>query len=94
MRTIAETRITSKQQLTLPQTVRRLLGVGAGDSLLWQLDDHSGRIVVEPGRRHGLADIRDAVAAVGPLPVRGTPATVEDMKAGLVDVIRSKHARG
>jgi len=93
MRTIAESRVTSKQQLTLPQAIRRLLGVGAGDSLLWQLDE-TGRIVVEPGRRHGLASIREAVAAAGPLPVRSSPATVEDMKAGLVETIRSKHGRG
>lgn len=93
MRTIAETKITSKQQLTLPQPIRRLLGVGAGDSLLWQLDD-SGRIVVEPGRRHTLAGIREAVRAAGPPPVRSTPVTVEEMKAGLAEAIRSKHGRG
>jgi bifunctional DNA-binding transcriptional regulator/antitoxin component of YhaV-PrlF toxin-antitoxin module len=93
MRTIAESRITSKQQLTLPQPIRRLLGVRAGDSLLWQLDD-SGKIVVETGRRFSLAGIREAVQAAGPPPVQGTIATVEEMKAGLVKAIRGKHARG
>lgn len=93
MRTVAETRITSKQQLTLPQPIRRLLGVGAGDSLLWRLDN-AGNIVVEPGRRHTLADIRDAVKAAGPTPGRTTPATVEEMKAGVLEKARRKHARG
>lgn len=93
MRTIAETKITSKQQLTLPQPVRRLLGVSAGDSLLWHVDD-AGRIVVESGRRHNLADIREAVRAAGPPPRRSTPATVEEMKAGVAEAIRKRHARG
>jgi bifunctional DNA-binding transcriptional regulator/antitoxin component of YhaV-PrlF toxin-antitoxin module len=93
MRTIAESKITSKQQLTLPQPIRRLLGVDAGDSLLWRLDE-SGNIVVEPGRRHTLADIRRAVEAAGPPSGTAIPATVEEMKAGLLETIRSKHARG
>lgn len=92
MRTIAETKITSKQQLTLPQPIRRLLGVGAGDSLLWQLDE-SGKIVVEPGRQHSLADIRQAVAAVGPASQRTTPASAEEMKSGVIEAVRSRHAR-
>ena len=93
MRTLAETRITSKQQLTLPQPIRRLLGVGAGDSLLWRLDD-AGNIVVEPGRRHTLADIRSAVMTAGPPPERTSPATVEEMNAGVREKVRSRHARG
>jgi len=93
MRTLATSKLTSKQQLTLPRPVRLLLGVGAGDSLLWQIDE-KGRVVLEPGRQFTLAEIRAAVAAAGGLGSEVEPATVEDMKAGIVRHIRSKHARG
>ncbi len=91
MRAIAETKITGKQQLTLPQAIRWLLGASAGDSLLWQLDE-SGEIVAEPGRQHSLADIRRAVAAVGPASQPTAPASVEEMKSGVLAAVRSRHA--
>ena len=92
MRTIAESKITSKHQLTLPRPICRLLGVSAGDSVVWRLDE-SGRIVIEPGRQYSLTEIREAIAATGASPDRAQPVTVEAMKEGLIKSIRSKHAR-
>lgn len=40
-------KITSKSQTTIPQTVRDLLGVGPGDDLVYRIED--GRIVLERG---------------------------------------------
>lgn len=91
MKILAESTLTGKEQLTVPKVVRQLLGVHAGDSLVWSLDEQ-GRLVVSGGKSYTPASIRAAVAAVGPL---RTPKgiTVEDMKAGIAGAMRSKHGR-
>lgn len=91
MKIVAESSLTSKEQLTLPLSIRRHLGVKAGDSIVWGLDDQ-GQVIVEAGRPHTLADIRAAVAAARPEVLRSRPATVEGMKAGIATAIRRKHA--
>ncbi|HWZ42540.1 MAG TPA: hypothetical protein VNW97_03650 [Candidatus Saccharimonadales bacterium] len=92
MRTLAESTLTSKEQLTVPKVVRQLLDVHAGDCLVWSLDE-LGRLIVSGGRPHTLADIRAAVAAAGPVkaPAR---VTVKNMKAGIAAAMRRKHGRG
>lgn len=92
MKILATSTLTSKEQLTLPSAIGKLLGVRAGDSLLWTLGE-DGRLMVEAGRPHTLAGVRAAVAAAGPLSRRQQPATVEDMNAGTADAVRRKHAR-
>ena len=91
MKILAESTLTSKEQLTVPKVVRQLLDVHAGDSLVWSLDAQ-GQLVVSGGRPNTLADIRAAVAAAGPM---RTPkrVTVEDMKSGVAAAMRRKHGR-
>ena len=94
MKVLAESTLTSKEQLTLPRAIRRLLDVRAGDSLVWGLDDH-GHVTVEAGRPHTLADVRAAVAAAaaaGPVPPPSAPVTPAKMKAGIAAAMRRKHA--
>jgi antitoxin PrlF len=92
MKILAESTLTSKEQLTVPRVVRQLLDVHAGDSLVWSLDEQ-GRLVVSGGRPNSLADIRAAVAAAGPM---HTPkgVTVADMNSGIAAAMRRKHGRG
>ena len=96
MKILAESTLTSKEQLTVPKVVRQLLDLHAGDSLVWSLDAE-GRLVVSGGRTNTLEDIRAAVAAAEKTEggKAKTPArvTVEDMKAGIARAIRSKHGR-
>lgn len=99
MKILAESTLTSKEQLTVPKVVRQLLDLHAGDSLVWSLDAQ-GRLVVSGGRQNTLEDIRAAVAAAEktggkPGGTSKTPAgvTIEDMKAGIARAIRSKHGR-
>jgi len=91
MKILAESTLTSKEQLTVPKVVRQLLDVHAGDRLVWSLDQQ-GQLVVSGGRPNSLADIRAAVAAAGS---RHTPkaVTVEDIKSGIAAAIRRKHGR-
>jgi len=37
-------KITSKGQITVPREIRRMLGVGAGDRLVFESDDHGIRV--------------------------------------------------
>lgn len=99
MKILAESTLTSKEQLTVPKVVRQLLDLHAGDSLVWSLDAE-GRLVVSGGRTNTLEDIRAAVAAAEktqgkPGGASKSPAgvTVEDMKAGIARAVRSKHGR-
>lgn len=63
--------VTSKGQVTIPKAVREILGVKAGDRLVFvQLED--GRIVVEPET----VDIRSLRGMLGH---QGPPVTVEEM---------------
>lgn len=91
MKILAESTLTSKEQLTVPKAVRQLLDVHAGDSLVWSLDEQ-GQLVVSGGRSHSLADIRAAVAAAGRIHTR-KGVTVDDMKSGIAAKMRSKHGR-
>lgn len=91
MKIIAESTLTTKEQLTVPKIVRQLLDIHAGDSLVWSLDEQ-GQLVVSGGRPNSLADVRDAVAAAGRIhkPKR---VTIEDMKSGIAAAMRRKHGR-
>lgn len=91
MEVLARSRLTSKEQLSLPAAIRRLLGIRAGDELLW-LKDEDGRLVVEPARTYTLADIRASVAAEGPLHPDST-VTVEAMKEGIAAHLQAKHGK-
>lgn len=92
MKILAESTLTSKEQLTVPKIVRQLLDLHAGDSLVWSVDEQ-GQLVVSGGRPNSLADIRAAVAAVGRVHTR-KGVTTEAMKSGIAAAMRSKHGRG
>ncbi|HEY2116948.1 MAG TPA: hypothetical protein VGJ51_17755 [Candidatus Angelobacter sp.] len=95
MKILAESTLTSKKQLAVPKAVLQLLGLHAGDNLVWSLDTE-GRLIVSIGRTNTLEDIRAAVAAAKKTEGKTKkPAgvTIEDMKAGIARAIRSKHGR-
>lgn len=95
MKILAESTLTSKEQLTVPKVVRKLLDLHAGDSLVWSLDAE-GRLVVSGGRTNTLEDIRAAVAAAekaGGASKKPAGVAIEDMKAGIARAVRSKHVR-
>jgi AbrB family looped-hinge helix DNA binding protein len=91
MEILARSRLTSKEQLSLPAVIRRLLGIKAGDELVWVRED-DGRLLVKSGRSMTLADIRASLAAAGVQPPAG-PVSSAAMKAGIAKHIREKHGR-
>lgn len=96
---LAESTLTSKEQLTAPKVVRQLLDLHAGDSLLWRLDAQRPGGCFRWSYEH-LEDIRAAVAAAGK--TEGKPGstsktlagvTIKDVKAGIARAVRNKRSR-
>ncbi len=50
MKILAESTLTSKEQLTVPKVVCQLLNLRAGNRLVWSLDAE-GRLIVSSGHR-------------------------------------------
>ena len=88
---LAESILTSKGQVTIPQSIRSLYQLGIGDSLVWRREA-DGRLVVEPKRSLSLADIRVAIAAAGaPVPPRAF--TNEEMDEAIGQALEAKFGR-
>ena len=88
---IAESILTSKGQITIPNAIRSRYQLDAGDSLVW-LQDADGRLFVEPKRSLTLADIRAAIAAAG-LPAPPRSFSNEEMDEAIGTALESKHGR-
>ena len=84
---IAESRITSQGQISVPAEVRRRLGVGPGSTLRWEEED--GKIVVKPAKEYTFKDIHKALFPDGP-PKR---QSLEELKEAIREYVRNKHAR-
>ena len=85
--TIALSKVTAQGQISVPAGVRRKLGVGPGSVLEW--DEDGGNIVVRRSARFSSEDIHRAL-----FPRQAPePRTLDDMKQGIRDNIRNRHAR-
>jgi AbrB family looped-hinge helix DNA binding protein len=88
---LAESILTSKGQVTIPQSIRALYQLDTGDCLVWRRD-RDGHLVVEPRRTLSLADIRAAAAAAGaPVPPRAF--TREEMEEAISQSVGEKLGR-
>jgi AbrB family looped-hinge helix DNA binding protein len=82
--------ITSKNQLTLPKEVRTKLGVGVGDSVVFeQQADGSFRLRANKSR-----DWREMVGSLNHLIKKGAkPVSVEEIDKAIGDYIAADHRR-
>ena len=85
---IARSRLTSQGQVSVPAEVRRRLGLATGSVLEW--DEDGGQIVVRRAGRYTSVDIHRTLFPEGSPKAR----TLEELKAGIRQHIRKKHARG
>jgi AbrB family looped-hinge helix DNA binding protein len=85
--TIAHSKMTSQGQISVPAEVRKRLGVGPGSTLLW--DEDGDRIVV---RRAGVVSSEDIHRAL--FAERPKPKSLKQLKEGIRDCARKRHARG
>ena len=84
---LAESKITSQGQISVPAEVRRKLGVGPGSTLAWEED--GDRIVVTRAKKYTSADIRKVLFPNGPPKRR----SLKEIDEGIAEYMRKKHAR-
>lgn len=84
--TMAQSRLTAQGQISVPAAVRRKLGVGPGSTLEWHEDGE--RVIVRRAGRRSSSELHDAVFSVAPV-----PRTLAELKAGIREHVKRRHAR-
>ena len=84
---LAQSRLTSQGQVSVPAEVRRRLGLGPGSIIEW--DAEGDRVVVRKGHRYSSEDVH---AALFP---EGTPSakSLKELKDGLRRDVAKRRAR-
>jgi len=85
---IALSKLTAQGQISVPAEVRKKLGIGPGAVLEWF--ERGDEIVVRRAGRYSSADIHSALFSVKPL---NPPKDADDLKKGIREYIRKRHAR-
>ena len=84
-----QSKITSLGQVSVPAAVRDLLHLRPGSVLVWtRVGD---RIVVERAARHSTAEVHQALFGSSAHPVL-PPKSLEDLKQGIREHVRRRHA--
>ena len=84
---IARSKLTAQGQISVPADVRRKLGIGPGSLLEWS--EEGDKIVVRRAGEFTSEDIHRAIFGKQ----APQPKTTGEMKRGIRDYIRSRHAR-
>ena len=84
---LAHSKLTLQGQISVPAAVRKKLGVGPGGVLEWVED--GGKIVVRRAGRYTSEDLHHALFPKG----APRPRSLQDLKKGVGQYIRGRHAR-
>ena len=84
---IAQSRVTSQGQVSVPAEVRRRLGLAPGSVLEW--DAEGDDVVVRRAHRYSSADLHAALFPEGPPAAR----SLDELKEGVRANIARRHAR-
>jgi bifunctional DNA-binding transcriptional regulator/antitoxin component of YhaV-PrlF toxin-antitoxin module len=84
---IAESRLTTQGQVSVPREVRRRLGVAPGASISWEQLD-TGEIVVRRSGKQSFEDVRARFAHLRP----PRPVTIDEMREAVARHLGDKHA--
>jgi antitoxin PrlF len=84
---IAQSKVTSQGQISIPAEVRRKLGIGPGSILEW--DEDQGRIVIRRAAKFTIQDVHRTLFPEGPPP----PRTLDELKEGIRQRMRERYAR-
>jgi antitoxin PrlF len=85
--TIAQSRLTSQGQVSIPAEVRRRLGLEPGSIIEW--DEDGERIIVRRAGRYSSAEVHATLFPQG----AGAPRQLQDLKDGLRANVRRRLAR-
>ncbi len=83
---LAQSKLTAQGQISVPAEVRRRLGLSPGSILEWE--EQGDDIVV---RRAGRYTSEDLHRALFPEPPK--PLSLEEMKEGIEEYVKRRHAR-
>jgi len=83
---LPQSKVTAQGQISVPAEVRRKLGIGPGSVLEW--DEEGDRVFVRKAGKYSFEDVHRALFSKPP-----KPHTLEELKKGIEDYIREKHAR-
>ena len=81
-----QSKVTAQGQVSVPAEIRRKLGIGPGSVLEWE--EQGDKVVVRRAGRYTFEDIHRALFPTPP-PKR----TLEELKEGIREHVRKKHAR-
>jgi AbrB family looped-hinge helix DNA binding protein len=85
---IAQSKVTTQGQISVPAEIRRKLGIGTGSVLTWE--EEGGRIVVRRAGLFSSEEIHQALFGAEKPKAR----TLDDMKEGIRRAVRKRYARG
>ena len=83
---LPQSKLTAQGQISVPAEIRRKLGVGPGSVIEWE--EEGDRVVVRRVGRYSSEDIHRAVFAKPP-----RAKSSEELKRGIAEHMRTKHAR-
>jgi AbrB family looped-hinge helix DNA binding protein len=83
---IAYSKLTAQGQISVPKEVRQRLGIGPGSILEW--DEEGERMVVRRAGRYTSEDLHRALFEKEP-----EPRTLDELKSGVRQYMKSRHAR-
>ena len=84
---LAQSKITTQGQVSVPSEVRRRLGLAPGSILEW--DEEGGAIVVRRATRFSSEEIHRELFPEG----AAAPRSLRELKAGIAEHMKRRHAR-
>jgi AbrB family looped-hinge helix DNA binding protein len=85
---LASSKLTAQGQISVPAEVRRKLGLAPGSVLEWQ--EEGDHVLVRRAGKYTSEELHSALFPRERPPSR----TLSDLKAGVRDAVRRRHARG
>ncbi len=84
---LAQSKVTSQGQISIPAEIRKKLGIGPGSVLEWE--DEGSKIVLRRAQKSSSLDLHRAAFPDGP----PKHSTVKEMKESIAEYLTSKNAR-
>lgn len=85
----SQSKLTSQGQVSVPAAIRQALALTPGSTLVWLHE--GGRVTVQRAARHSTVDVHTALFDEGA--THAAPKTLAQLKQGIRDSVKSRHAR-
>ena len=90
-----QSKLTSQGQVSVPAAIRQALALTPGSTLVWTQEE--GRVTVQRAARHTTAAVHQALfgapALVNVQAAKTKPKTLAQLKQGIREHVKSRHAR-